>query len=422
MSLSLALVGCGGMGLRHAYGYGELKKRFSGVRLEAVCDLHASSAGHVASEVELLTGERPRVYTSFDEMLAEEPGLDALDIATDPRTHHTLAVSAMEAGLHVLVEKPMAVTVKACRLMAEASRKHRRVLSVAENYRRDPMNRLAKALLESGVIGTPHFMLKIGVGGGSSLACSVGWHTRKEYGGGVLVEQGAHEADLVLYFMGEVRSVSAEAALFTPDRTFVASKERLSQYSEYRVESVSSNSPTFTLGQEDTAFALLRFQSGAIGQYTLTNASHGFGISLETVHGSLGTLMLPASRTGKGPEVRLEAGGRRYEGATLLDLVPEWELDDVTAGIWDGQRRMSSYDLSFEEADRKLIAVELQEFIYAIENGTKPEIDEVVGAMVVALAYAPLESNCAGRPVQMSEVISGAESGYQRSIDEGLGL
>jgi predicted dehydrogenase len=95
MIVHLALVGCGGMGLRHAYGYGELRRRFSGVRLDAVCDLHASSANHVAAEVEMLTGERPRVYTNFEEMLCEEPDLHAIDIVTDPRTHHSLAICAL---------------------------------------------------------------------------------------------------------------------------------------------------------------------------------------------------------------------------------------------------------------------------------------------------------------------------------------
>jgi predicted dehydrogenase len=72
----------------------------------------------------------------------------------------------------------MAVTVKACRMMAEASRKYGLVLSIAENYRRDPMNRLAKAVLDSGLIGAPHFILKIAVGGGPCRATLAGTRLR----------------------------------------------------------------------------------------------------------------------------------------------------------------------------------------------------------------------------------------------------
>jgi hypothetical protein len=83
---------------------------------------------------------------------------------------------------------------------------------------------------------------------------------------------------------------------------------------------------------------------------------------------------------------------------------------------------MSSYDLSFEESDRKLIAVELMEFIKSIEHGTRPEIDEIGGIRATALAYAPLESHFAGESVMMSDVISGLRAGYQQSLDDGLDL
>jgi len=72
-----------------------------------------------------------------------------VDITTTPKHHHTIAIEALKHGWHVMVEKPMGLTVRACNLMRKAAEQSDRIFSVAENYRRDPINRLAKALLEA---------------------------------------------------------------------------------------------------------------------------------------------------------------------------------------------------------------------------------------------------------------------------------
>ncbi len=74
-----------------------------------------------------------------------------------------------------MVEKPMGLTVRACNLIHHAAKKSDAILSVAENYRRDPINRLAKALLNAGVIGIPRFLIHHTIGGGDGRLISV-WH------------------------------------------------------------------------------------------------------------------------------------------------------------------------------------------------------------------------------------------------------
>ena len=101
--------------LRHAFAYIELRKHFDTFELVAVCDRHAESANHVASEVETATGQRPDIYTDFDQMLADIDDLAAIDITTDTRMHHSFAIAAMKAGVSVLTEKPMGLTMRACR-------------------------------------------------------------------------------------------------------------------------------------------------------------------------------------------------------------------------------------------------------------------------------------------------------------------
>ena len=148
MTLNIALVGAGGMGMRHATGYIELRKYFDDVRMVAVCDPHVDSAEAVASVIAGATPERPEVFASLADAV-DAVGLDAVDIVTSTPAHHVLAIEAMRAGLHVMVEKPMGLTLTACRMMQSVEQETGKVLSISENFRRDPMNRLAKSLIDS---------------------------------------------------------------------------------------------------------------------------------------------------------------------------------------------------------------------------------------------------------------------------------
>ena len=120
--IRLGLVGCGGMGTRHLYGLRELvQSPFSNVELCAVCDIRRENAELAALEAEKLMGVRPEIFTDLEEMARAVPDLTAVDVVTDPSVHHNVVCQALDLGLHVMVEKPMAITVKACRQMIEAA-------------------------------------------------------------------------------------------------------------------------------------------------------------------------------------------------------------------------------------------------------------------------------------------------------------
>ena len=130
--IRLGLVGCGGMGTRHLYGLRELvQSPFSNVELCAVCDIRRENAELAALEAEKLMGVRPEIFTDLEEMARTVPDLAAVDVVTDPSVHHDVVCQALDLGLHVMVEKPMAITVKACRQMIEAAARNNRHLSVA---------------------------------------------------------------------------------------------------------------------------------------------------------------------------------------------------------------------------------------------------------------------------------------------------
>lgn len=421
MTLRLGLVGAGGMGLRHAHGYIELRQQFDSMRMTAICDLHEPAAAFVASEIEKATGERPKTYTDFNRML-EDAKLDALDIVTDTRMHHRFAVAAFEHGVHVLTEKPMGVTIKACQMMRQAAQKHRRVLSIAENYRRDPMHRLGRALVEAGAIGEPHFLERISLGGGSALMHNTGWRALKSRAGSLIIEQGVHDADLMIYYLGDIESVYAETGLFTKTRKRTQMSPNLAKFYGHRVEDQFAGQQTVEIDQEDSAFAVLRFASGAIGHFAMSNASHGHSVGVDTIHGSAGTMVPPPSRTGKSPTVKLEGGEVPLSGAEMLSMVPDWELDDITAPFWDGRRRMASYGMPFADIDRKLIAIEYQELAEAITKRRPVEVGPELGMKSLAFAYATLESGLSHKPVRMADILEGVVEGYQKEVNAANGI
>jgi predicted dehydrogenase len=413
--IPLAIVGCGGMGHRHLYGLAELA-RVEGVSrsfdLVGACDPNEQNAASLASEAEARLGRRPVVARDLTDLSERTGGVVAVDICADPRHHHTLAVDAFEIGWHVMVEKPMGLSVRACRVMQEAAAGAKRRLAVAENYRRDPTNRLARALLDAGAIGTPRLGIHASVGGGDRILIST-WRHQKN-ASGVLLDVGVHYADMLEYLLGEVETVTAETRLHEPVRVSAgtAGQPTSGFYARWPLP------PRTECTAEDAAYALLTFASGAVCQYIEDHAGHGAGLWQRVIYGSKGSLSLPNDRSGR-PLLLTLADGTRLEGESALDLVPGFRLDPLTAALFENERP-GRYPFPFEETDRKLIAVEYGDFAACIREDRAPEVDGEAGARAVALSYAILESGHARRSVSLADVLSGRVAEYQSEIDQSL--
>ena len=339
--------------------------------------------------------------------------------------HHSFAIKAMQAGLHVITEKPMGLTLKACRQMREVADSTGRVLAVAENFRRDPMNRLTKALVDSGAIGTPYFTIEMSVGSSDGAVMhSTVWRAKKEQAGGMVLDAGVHNSDLLLYLMGDAVSVYAETSIFESDRTLKPMQEvapGLAQMYDHRREDGYTTGDSVEQTAVDTSFAVIRFASGAIGQFCMTDTSHGQRLGVSTISGSEGTLYRPRSRSGESPRIVLRDGSE-ITGEALLDLVPDFELDDTTATLWNGERRLSGYDLSFTEIDSKILAYEYLDMARAATAGGQPEVGPKEGMDALALAYGLMESGQSGRPVVIEDVAEGRTSSFQDEIDTEMGI
>ncbi|HWE62777.1 MAG TPA: Gfo/Idh/MocA family oxidoreductase, partial [Chloroflexota bacterium] len=294
--LTLGLVGCGGMGLRHVHGLAELQRAaLSPFTLAAVCDARREAATRAADLAQEVLGRRPEVHTALDDLLAGPSGrlLDVVDLVTDVGTHHSLGVPVLQAGKHLLCEKPLGLTVRACRLLVEAAARAGTVLATAENYRRDPINRLVAALLRGGVIGRPFMALQESVGGGRAVTITPWRHVKER--GGIVVDMGVHYTDLWRYFLGPIERIAGRVALFEPLRHAEAMSGPMAAY--YAGAAATPGPVRATA--EDTAAGQVAFAGGAIGQWLLSLAGHGEGYFLRRFYGSEGALDAPADRSGR---------------------------------------------------------------------------------------------------------------------------
>lgn len=396
--MNLMLVGCGMMGARHLRGYGELERvRPGSIRLLAVCDPREDAARAVAQEAEELLGQRPTVCRDSEEALSLEPSIQAADVVTDNRSHHAVVIPLLEAGLDVLVEKPLAQTVAIGRSIVEVAKGSDRVFGVAENNRRDPMNRLLRHVIRSGLIGRPHFVLQTVVSPGRGIKASR-WRHSMAYGG-LALDVGIHQAYMLEVMLGPIESVYAVSQQVWAERPMSDPK---------------GGEQDMPVESDDVFAATLTFESGVQGTWMMHFGSIGGGHWQRIVFGDGGTAYGPGDRSGGA--VRVQRDGRNLEGDELLEQVPDFGVNEIESRLFG--ERPASYSFESPVTDRKLIAAEVSDFIDAAREHREPEVTGKMGLRSVAIVYALLESAACGAPVTLEQVLSGAVRAVQQKIEQ----
>lgn len=324
----------------------------------------------------------PTLYDDWRTMLDDDV-VDAVLVLVPVGMHHQVVLDCLAAGKHVLVEKPFAISVRAGRAMVDAAVKNKVVVGVAESLRYTEGARASRWTLEQGLIGELQLWLSGGFGNEWSpdrIVAHTAWRHRKlDAGGGGAVDVGVHLFHLIRYLMGPVEEVSALVRTLEPERFTRDETGEVTNRVQNEVD--------------DVFLANLRFASGAIGTAFWGWGGRGEPTSLgQSIYGTAGVL--------KGGEVVRDDG---FRGAAS-DLFSRGAGPDL-------HRRF------FPHGVRDSFALEMLDFLHAIQTGQPMEASGDEGLNDLAAAYAVLESATANRPVAVADVLSGAVAEYQAEID-----
>jgi predicted dehydrogenase len=248
------------------------------------------------------------------------------------------------------------------------------------------------------------------------------WRHQKDQSG-VLLDVGVHYADIMEYFLGEIESVYAQMRLYEPVRYNPAAlgAESTSNPAGVYAKAQRQMPAEFKATADDAVYGTINFKNGAVGQYVENHASHGQGIWNRQIHGSKGSMDMPGDRSGRPLKLTLDRTNV-IDNESMLDLVPDFHLDEATATLFGGDR-LWRYELPFEQTDRKLLAVEYADFGLGILGKRPVEVDLAQGTRSVAVSYALMESGYAGgKLLTIDDVLAEKIVAYQQDIDEGMGI
>lgn len=210
----VAVIGLGWPGQRHLEAY--LKQ--PDVEVIALCDANAT----LLAQTQTASGV-PHAFTSIEQAL-DLDGLDAVSICLPNFLHAPAAIAALEAGRHVLLEKPLARTVAEGEQIAAAVARSGRILMMALNNRFRPDTLALKRLVEAGGLGEIYYA-KAGWLRRTWNPIVRGWFTNRALsGGGPLIDLGVHMLDLALWFMDNPAPVAVSGATYARFREQVAAQ------------------------------------------------------------------------------------------------------------------------------------------------------------------------------------------------------
>lgn len=253
--LKFAIVGCGRIAERHAEQISRL------AALVSVCDIVESRA------IQLGKKYGSKVYYSIDDLLLNEMDLDVVSICSPNGLHAEQSIKVFRKGLHVLCEKPMAISVFDCgEMIKEAEKANKRLFIVKQNRYNPPIQAIKSVLDENRLGKIFSVQLNCFWNRNFEYYTQSDWKGTKKLDGGTLFTQFSHFIDLLYWLFGDVKNVEAMTKNFMHD-----------QIIEF----------------EDTGVALIEFFNGIIG--TINYNVNSYGKNMEgslTIFGEFGTVKI----------------------------------------------------------------------------------------------------------------------------------
>lgn len=203
----IGIIGAGGIALMHEAGYTEIDDL---CELVAFCDIDAEAAHQHADTYQA------RVYTAYQELLAD-PAIEMVDITVPHTLHHPIALAALEAGKHVLVEKPMAMSAAQARELIEVAQRQNVRFTVAENARFVAAYQEAERVLQAGTLGKVRFVRTCIAGSETERIRDKESRVGNCENQGVLLDSGVHTFYLLKWLFGGVTDIQAIAYTLIPE-------------------------------------------------------------------------------------------------------------------------------------------------------------------------------------------------------------
>ncbi|MFF9107326.1 Gfo/Idh/MocA family protein [Streptomyces sp. NPDC014776] len=282
-TLGVAVVGFGWMGRVHTQAYARVPHHFPQLplrpRLVAVAEEVPGRAEEAAAQFGFASTTRDW------RDLAADPRVEAVSVTAPNFLHREIGVALAEAGKHLWIEKPVGLNAEDARAVADAVARAGVQGAVGFNYRNAPAVEAARELLASGELGTvTHVRIRLFSDYAAHPEGALTWRYERERGGsGVLGDLASHGVDLARYLLGEIASLTADTAIFVP--------ERARPTGATAGHSRATGGALGPVENEDYAGCLLRFASGARGVLEACRVSVGeqnaYGFE---VHGTRGAV------------------------------------------------------------------------------------------------------------------------------------
>ncbi|MFD1177860.1 Gfo/Idh/MocA family protein [Paenibacillus puldeungensis] len=352
--LKIGLIGAGSISDLHLKAYRDNPE----VELYAVSDLNEARA---KAKAEAYGIANTRAFTNYQDLLALSE-LDAVSICTLNNTHAEVSIAALEAGKHVLIEKPLCQTVEEALRIEEAVRTSGRVLQVGFVRRHGSNTQILKKFIDAGDLGDIYYakascLRRFGNPGG--------WFAdKKRSGGGPVIDLGVHIIDICWYLMGrpKVKSVSAN----TYHR--LGNRSNVQHLSFYKTADYDASLNTV----EDLANALIRFENGASLMLDVSFTLHAKSDEL--------SVKLYGEKGGAELEPELLLVSEKYD--TILNMSPQIDSRSFDAGV--------------------AFSREINHFVDSILGRTEPLSPVEDGVEIMKILCAIYESGEQGREIIFS--------------------
>ncbi|MDR3317921.1 MAG: Gfo/Idh/MocA family oxidoreductase [Clostridiales bacterium] len=352
-TLNIAVIGVGSISEAHISAY----QKHPAVRLLAFCDINDA-----VLEAKGKKHNVTKLYSDYNVMLKELPELDAVSVCAWNSEHAPISIAALNAGKHVLCEKPMATNAADAARMVAAAKKNGKRLMIGFVRRFGNDCAIVRDFVQNGSLGEIYYakasyIRRNGFPGG--------WFgDLKRAGGGPMFDLGVHVIDLVRYLMGNPKPVSVYGVTFSK----LAGGRALKSRAQY--QSVSTQGAGEVFDVEDFAAALIRFDNGAA-----LNVETSFALNVKTDEG------------------KIELFGTK--GGVRLD--PEFEFYSAINGYPANIKLATPTALSFLD----LFDNEIHHFVDCLLSGAEFRAPMEDGAEIMRILSAVYESAASGREVSL---------------------